>query len=93
MIHCFSIRRNAVADEKRRFEARINQLEDEIEEERTNAEITDDKIKKLAVNYEQTLLDVATERSNNEKLEVNQSKFLSFDFIFSVFHLGCSSKS
>jgi hypothetical protein len=67
----FSILRNAVADEKRRFDTRLNQLEEELEEERTNAELADEKIKKLAINYEQALLDVASERSNSEKLEVN----------------------
>jgi hypothetical protein len=70
----FLYSRNAFADEKRRYEARINQLEEELEEEQTNAELTDDKIKKLAINYEQILLDIATERSNNEKLEVNSTE-------------------
>lgn len=57
-------------DEKRRFEARIHQLEEELEEERTMSDLNVDKLKKLAMSYEQTLLDIATEKANNEKLEV-----------------------
>jgi hypothetical protein len=66
--------RSAFTDEKRRFETRINQLEEELEEEQTNSELTDDKIKKLAMNYEQALVDISIERSNNEKLEVYLTK-------------------
>jgi hypothetical protein len=55
-------------DHKRRFEARINQLEEELEEERTISDLNGDKLKKLAMTYEQTLLD--TEKANNEKVKV-----------------------
>ncbi|CAF0782742.1 unnamed protein product [Adineta ricciae] len=57
-------------DEKRRFEARIHQLEEELEEERTMSDLNVDKLKKLAMSYEQTLLDIATEKANSEKLEI-----------------------
>ena len=40
--------RGAFIDEKRRLEARIVQLEEELEEEQTNAEMIGDKHKKLA---------------------------------------------
>jgi hypothetical protein len=66
--------RSAFTDEKRRFETRINQLEEELEEEQTNSELSDEKIKKLAMNYEQALVDISIERSNNEKLEVYLTK-------------------
>ena len=73
-------------DEKRRFEARIHQLEEELEEERTMSDLNVDKLKKLAMSYEQTLLDIATEKANNEKLEVcfqsMETKFLSISFVF-----------
>ena len=69
----FGNSRNGLADEKRRFETRIHQLEEELEEEKSNSELYDEKIKKLAMNYEQSLLDIATERANSEKLEVNIS--------------------
>ncbi len=66
--------RSAFTDEKRRFEARINQLEEELEEEQTNSELNDEKVKKLAINYEQALVDLSTERANTEKLEVYLTK-------------------
>ena len=68
---CLLFIRNTLVDEKRRFEARVNQLEEELEDERTNSELNDEKVKKLAVNYEQVLQDISAERSNTEKLEVN----------------------
>lgn len=83
--------RNGVADEKRRFEARIHQLEEELEEEKTNSELYDEKIKKLAMNYEQALLDIATERANSEKLEVNISLSEYRHSLLSS--LGCSNQS
>ncbi len=65
--------RGAFTDEKRRYEARINQLEEELEEEQTNLELHDDKIKKLTINYEQALIDIGIEKTNNEKLDVYSS--------------------
>ncbi len=63
--------RGAFIDEKRRLEARIVQLEEELEEEQTNTELTGDKHKKLAMTVEQLMLDLAAEKANNQKAEVN----------------------
>ncbi len=74
LLNISTLFRSAFTDEKRRFETRINQLEEELEEEQTNSELSDEKIKKLAMNYEQALVDISIERSNNEKLEVYLTK-------------------
>jgi myosin protein heavy chain len=63
--------RGAFIDEKRRLEARIAQLEEELEEEQTNTELTGDKHKKLAMTVEQLMLDLAAEKANNQKAEVS----------------------
>jgi len=70
LLNISTLFRSAFTDEKRRFETRINQLEEELEEEQTNAELSDEKLKKISINYEQALLDISIERSANEKLEV-----------------------
>lgn len=41
--HCC---RSALADEKRRLEARISQLEEELEEEQGNMELLNDRLRK-----------------------------------------------
>lgn len=43
---CFS---SQLADEKRRLEARIAQLEEELEEEQLNAEMVNDRMKRATV--------------------------------------------
>lgn len=40
--------RSALADEKRRLEAKIAQLEEELEEEQSNMEILNDRLRKSA---------------------------------------------
>ena len=79
----FGAFRGAFIDEKRRLEARITQLEEELEEEQTNTELTGDKHKKLAMTVEQLMLDLAAEKANNQKAEVNNSnKSLTVDCCF-----------
>lgn len=41
-----SVYRSALADEKRRLEAKISQLEEELEEEQSNMEILNDRLRK-----------------------------------------------
>lgn len=41
-----SVLRSALADEKRRLEAKIAQLEEELEEEQSNMEILNDRLRK-----------------------------------------------
>ncbi|CAF4374922.1 unnamed protein product [Rotaria sp. Silwood2] len=59
--------------EKRRLEAYITQLEEELEEEQTNTEIICDKHKKLAIIVEQLMLDLAAEKVNNQKAEAEKA--------------------
>lgn len=56
-------------DEKRRLEARISTLEEEIEEEQSNNEILQDRARKAQLNIEQLTTDLANERSNSQKQE------------------------
>ncbi|CAF2521219.1 unnamed protein product [Rotaria sp. Silwood2] len=58
---------------KRRLEAYITQLEEELEEEQTNTEIICDKHKKLAIIVEQLMLDLAAEKVNNQKAEAEKA--------------------
>lgn len=45
-LYLLSVRRSALADEKRRLEAKISQLEEELEEEQSNMEILNDRLRK-----------------------------------------------
>lgn len=56
-------------DEKRRLEARISTLEEEIEEEQSNNEILQDRARKAQLTIEQLTTDLANERSNSQKQE------------------------
>lgn len=56
-------------DEKRRLEARIATLEEELEEEQSNNEIFADKARKAQLTVEQLTSDLANERSAAQKHE------------------------
>jgi len=56
-------------DEKRRLEARIATLEEELEEEQSNGEILTDRARKSQITVEQLTTDLATERTATQKLE------------------------
>lgn len=56
-------------DEKRRLEARIATLEEELEEEQSNSEIVLDRCRKAQLNIEQLSTELATEKSNTQKYE------------------------
>ena len=62
--------RSTFTDEKRRFETRINQLEEELEDAQTTLDGMNDKLKKYAMNLEQTNFELTAEKSKNEKFEV-----------------------
>nr|CAG4640602.1 EOG090X00BY [Eulimnadia texana] len=64
-----------MADEKRRLEARIQALEEELEEEQSNAETLLDRARKSQLSIEQLTTDLAAERSVSQKLE-NQRALL-----------------
>ncbi|GFU57368.1 hypothetical protein NPIL_302191 [Nephila pilipes] len=52
-------------DEKRRLDARIQQLDEELEEEQSNLEIMMDKVRKAQGQIEQLTNDIISERSNS----------------------------
>lgn len=41
--------RNVLSEEKRRLDARVNQLEEELEEEQTNSELLAERLRKTAL--------------------------------------------
>ncbi|GLG95327.1 Myosin heavy chain, non-muscle [Gryllus bimaculatus] len=59
-------------DEKRRLEARITTLEEELEEEQSNSEILMDRARKAQMQIEQLTTDLAAERSTTQKLETGR---------------------
>lgn len=59
-------------DEKRRLEARISTLEEEIEEEQSNNEILQDRARKAQLSIEQLTTDLANERSTSQKQEAQR---------------------
>ncbi|KFO36728.1 Myosin-9 [Fukomys damarensis] len=56
-------------EEKRRLEARIAQLEEELEEEQGNTELINDRLKKANLQIDQTNTDLNLERSHAQKNE------------------------
>jgi len=64
--------RSALLDEKRRLEARISALEDELEDEQgANADLLD-KARKATMQFEQCQTDLQSERSVTQKLETQR---------------------
>ena len=61
--------RSLLTDEKRRLEARISALEEELEEEQSNSELLMDRSRKAQMNIEQLTTELTTERSTTQKLE------------------------
>ncbi|XP_030207156.1 myosin-9 [Gadus morhua] len=57
------------ADEKRRQDARIAQLEEELEEEQVNTEMVNDRLKRTGLQNDQLTTEVSTERSAAQRLE------------------------
>uniref|UniRef100_A0A8C9ZZY3 Myosin-9 n=1 Tax=Sander lucioperca TaxID=283035 RepID=A0A8C9ZZY3_SANLU len=64
-----SIPRALVAEEKRRLEARIAQLEEELEEEQCNTELTNDRLKKAMLQSDQMNVELTAERSTCQRVE------------------------
>ncbi|XP_030339194.1 myosin-11 isoform X1 [Strigops habroptila] len=61
--------RTSLQDEKRRLEARIAQLEEELEEEQSNIEAMGDRMRKAVQQAEQLNNELATERATAQKNE------------------------
>uniref|UniRef100_A0A8C5FVF2 Myosin-9 n=1 Tax=Gadus morhua TaxID=8049 RepID=A0A8C5FVF2_GADMO len=61
--------KSLAADEKRRQDARIAQLEEELEEEQVNTEMVNDRLKRTGLQNDQLTTEVSTERSAAQRLE------------------------
>lgn len=58
-----------LVDEKRRLEARIATLEEELEEEQSNNELLVDRARKAQLSVDQLTTELANERATTQKLE------------------------
>ncbi|XP_077591276.1 myosin-9-like isoform X1 [Stigmatopora nigra] len=63
-----------VAEDRRRLEARIAQLEEEVEEEQCNTELINDRLKKAMLQTEQMTVELAAERSSSQRVEGARSQ-------------------
>ncbi|XP_050425720.1 myosin heavy chain, non-muscle-like isoform X2 [Adelges cooleyi] len=61
-----------MVDEKRRLDARIAALEEELEEEQTNSEVLNERARKAIIQIDQLNSDLANERSSSQKLETTR---------------------
>lgn len=64
-----TLARNSLQDEKKRLEARVHGLEDEMEEEASNAELVHEKARKLQSQVDQLQLDLGNEKALSSKYE------------------------
>uniref|UniRef100_A0A3B4U205 Myosin-9 n=1 Tax=Seriola dumerili TaxID=41447 RepID=A0A3B4U205_SERDU len=62
------------AEERRRLEARIAQLEEELEEEQCNTELTNDRLKKAMLQTDQMNVELTAERSASQRVEGARSQ-------------------
>ncbi|XP_019125072.1 myosin-9 isoform X1 [Larimichthys crocea] len=58
-----------VVEERRRLEARIAQLEEELEEEQCNTELINDRLKKAMLQTDQMNVELTAERSSSQRVE------------------------
>ncbi|XP_061893023.1 myosin-9-like isoform X2 [Entelurus aequoreus] len=58
-----------IAEERRRLEARIAQLEEELEEEQCNTELVNDRLKKSMLQTDQMNVELTSERSSFQRVE------------------------
>uniref|UniRef100_A0A8C9VZG2 Myosin-9 n=1 Tax=Scleropages formosus TaxID=113540 RepID=A0A8C9VZG2_SCLFO len=62
------------SEEKRRLDARIAQLEEELEEEQSNMELLNDRLKKALLQVDQMNVELTAERSASQRLEGARSQ-------------------
>ncbi|XP_062394116.1 LOW QUALITY PROTEIN: myosin-10 [Sardina pilchardus] len=70
-----STEKSALSDEKRRLEARVTQLEEELEEEQSNAELLAERQRKAALQMETLTVQLAGERTLVQKAEGARDAF------------------
>uniref|UniRef100_A0A4W4HL49 Myosin-9 n=1 Tax=Electrophorus electricus TaxID=8005 RepID=A0A4W4HL49_ELEEL len=73
--HCLRVCSSLTSEEKRRLEARIAQLEEELEEEQCNTELINDRLKRTALQVDQVNVELTAERSTSQRLEGARSQF------------------
>ncbi|XP_050671121.1 myosin heavy chain, non-muscle isoform X1 [Leptidea sinapis] len=61
-----------LVDEKKRLEARIAALEEDLDEEQSNNEILNDRLRKSQNQIEQLTIELSTEKSTTQKLETSK---------------------
>ncbi|XP_015419488.1 PREDICTED: myosin-14 [Myotis davidii] len=64
-----SLSKAAILDEKRQLEGRLGQMEEELEEEQSNAELLGDRYRKLLLQVESLTTELSAERSFSAKAE------------------------
>uniref|UniRef100_A0A8C2HYI8 Myosin-9 n=1 Tax=Cyprinus carpio TaxID=7962 RepID=A0A8C2HYI8_CYPCA len=62
------------SEERRRLEARIAQLEEELEEEQNNTELVNDRLKRALLQTDQINVELTAERSTSQRLEGARSQ-------------------
>ncbi|KAM8879344.1 myosin-9-like isoform 1-T2 [Spinachia spinachia] len=65
---------SVLAEDKRKLEARITQLEEELEEEQLNTEMVNDRLKRSVLQTDQMTTELADERSSAQRLEGARSQ-------------------
>uniref|UniRef100_A0A672GLQ0 Myosin-9 n=1 Tax=Salarias fasciatus TaxID=181472 RepID=A0A672GLQ0_SALFA len=73
-INSSNTKNSLLTDEKRRLEARIAQLEEDLEEEQLNTEMVNDRLKRATLQTEQLTTELSTERSTSQRLEGARSQ-------------------
>uniref|UniRef100_A0A671YGE0 Myosin-9 n=1 Tax=Sparus aurata TaxID=8175 RepID=A0A671YGE0_SPAAU len=75
-INSSNTKNSQLADEKRRLEARIAQLEEELEEEQINTEMVNDRLKRTTLQVSTSPLntELSAERSSSQRLEGARSQ-------------------
>lgn len=68
-INILSLCSGLSAEAKRKVEAQLAALEEELEEERTQAELASDRARRLQMQVDQLTNELNGERSNSQKLE------------------------
>uniref|UniRef100_A0A8C5HR77 Myosin-9 n=1 Tax=Gouania willdenowi TaxID=441366 RepID=A0A8C5HR77_GOUWI len=71
-----NVKNTQLTDEKRRLEARITQLEEELEEEQLNTEMVNDRLKRTTLQVRETILasELSIERNNSQQLDGTRSQ-------------------
>ncbi|XP_067115240.1 myosin-9-like [Osmerus mordax] len=73
-INSHASKNSLIADEKRKLEARIAQLEEDLEEEHLNTDMVNDRLRRSTLQCDQVTAELAAERSTSQNLEGTRSQ-------------------